>query len=201
MWGTFARSARRRAMLEYDTETGLHYNRFRYFDPDLGMFTTRDPIGLLGGSNVFQYAPNPTGWIDPWGLVHEKAPGHNVYGLYDVDASTGQLADKPYYVGITDDLDRRSTEHKTSGRLTTDGSTRLDAIHENVTHGQARGYEQALIEHNGTKTGTRGVPTSQSNRDNKINGFDVDSKTRGRTRQRYFKRHYKKMLKRLRGCT
>ena len=52
----------------FDVETGLHYNRFRYFDPDLGMFTTRDPIGLLGGSNVFQYAPNPTGWIDPFGL-------------------------------------------------------------------------------------------------------------------------------------
>ena len=50
---------------------GLHYNRFRYFDPDLGMFTTRDPIGLLGGSNVFQYAPNPTGWIDPFGLSEE----------------------------------------------------------------------------------------------------------------------------------
>ena len=52
----------------FDQETGLHYNRFRYFDPDLGMFTTRDPIGLLGGNNVFQYAPNPTGWIDPFGL-------------------------------------------------------------------------------------------------------------------------------------
>ena len=52
----------------FDVETGLHYNRFRYFDPDLGMFTTRDPIGLLGGSNVFAYAPNPTGWIDPFGL-------------------------------------------------------------------------------------------------------------------------------------
>ena len=32
------------------------------------MFTTRDPIGLMGGTNVFQYAPNPTGWIDPFGL-------------------------------------------------------------------------------------------------------------------------------------
>uniref|UniRef100_UPI0025925716 RHS repeat-associated core domain-containing protein n=1 Tax=uncultured Psychrobacter sp. TaxID=259303 RepID=UPI0025925716 len=53
----------------YDIETGLHYNRFRYYDPDVGMFTTRDPIGLMGGDNVFQYAPNPTGWIDPLGLV------------------------------------------------------------------------------------------------------------------------------------
>ena len=33
------------------------------------MFTSRDPIGLMGGDNVFQYAPNPTGWIDPLGLA------------------------------------------------------------------------------------------------------------------------------------
>ena len=51
-----------------DVETGLHYNRFRYYDSDVGMFISRDPIGLMGGSNVFQYAPNPIGWIDPWGL-------------------------------------------------------------------------------------------------------------------------------------
>ena len=51
----------------YDGETGLHYNRFRYYDSDVGMFIQRDPIGLLGGSNVFQYAPNLIGWIDPWG--------------------------------------------------------------------------------------------------------------------------------------
>ena len=58
----------------FDEETGLHYNRFRYFDPDMGMFTTRDPIGLLGGTNVFQYAPNPTGWIDPFGLTGLRRP-------------------------------------------------------------------------------------------------------------------------------
>ena len=52
----------------FDGETNLHYNRFRYYDSDVGMFISRDPIGLLGGSNVFQYAPNPIGWIDPWGL-------------------------------------------------------------------------------------------------------------------------------------
>ena len=32
------------------------------------MFIQRDPIGLLGGFNVFQYVPNPVMWIDPWGL-------------------------------------------------------------------------------------------------------------------------------------
>jgi len=45
----------------------LHYNTFRDYDPDLGRFTTPDPIGLAGGLNLYQYAPNPVMWIDPWG--------------------------------------------------------------------------------------------------------------------------------------
>ncbi|MCD5995956.1 RHS domain-containing protein [Pseudomonas sp. CDFA 602] len=50
-----------------DRETGLHYNTFRFYDPDIGRFTTPDPIGLAGGINLYQYAPNPIGWVDPWG--------------------------------------------------------------------------------------------------------------------------------------
>nr|WP_261288668.1 RHS repeat-associated core domain-containing protein [Serratia fonticola] len=34
----------------------------------MGRFTTQDPIGLLGGINLYRYAPNPLGWIDPLGL-------------------------------------------------------------------------------------------------------------------------------------
>ena len=55
----------------FDVETGLHYNRFRYYDSDVGMFIQRDPIGLMGGNNVFAYAPNPVGWVDPLGLNTE----------------------------------------------------------------------------------------------------------------------------------
>lgn len=61
----------------YDNETGLHYNRFRYYDSDVGMFIQRDPIGLLGGNNVFQYANNPVQFIDPLGL---SAQGGGSYG-------------------------------------------------------------------------------------------------------------------------
>ncbi|PIT14820.1 RHS repeat-associated core domain-containing protein [Snodgrassella alvi] len=50
-----------------DRETGLHYNTFRYYDPDIGRFTQPDPIGLLGGFNLYQYAPNGLTWIDPLG--------------------------------------------------------------------------------------------------------------------------------------
>lgn len=52
----------------FDEETGLHYNRFRYYNPNTGQFITQDPIGLLGGVNNYQYAPNPVGWVDPFGL-------------------------------------------------------------------------------------------------------------------------------------
>ena len=52
----------------FDSETNLHYNRFRYYDSDVGMFVQRDPIQLEGGLNTFTYAPNPVNWIDPFGL-------------------------------------------------------------------------------------------------------------------------------------
>jgi RHS repeat-associated protein len=55
----------------FDAETGLHYNRFRYYDPTVGRFVSNDPIGLSGGTNLYQYAPNPIKWIDPWGLIGE----------------------------------------------------------------------------------------------------------------------------------
>ncbi|MCS4300144.1 RHS repeat-associated protein [Acinetobacter sp. BIGb0196] len=52
----------------FDQETGLHYNRYRYYSPYVGRFISKDPIGLLGGHNVYAYAPNPVEWIDPLGL-------------------------------------------------------------------------------------------------------------------------------------
>jgi len=51
-----------------DIETGLFYNRYRYYDPNSGRYFTQDPIGLLGGLNVYAYSPNPVGWYDPIGL-------------------------------------------------------------------------------------------------------------------------------------
>jgi RHS repeat-associated protein len=55
-----------------DEESGLYYNRHRYYDPDAARYVTQDPIGLLGGANSYQYAPNPVAWIDPLGLAKKK---------------------------------------------------------------------------------------------------------------------------------
>jgi uncharacterized protein RhaS with RHS repeats len=47
----------------------------------VGRFTTTDPIGLDGGNNLFQYAPNPVGWLDPWGLcIKANAAAGKVHG-------------------------------------------------------------------------------------------------------------------------
>ena len=53
----------------WDQETGLHYNRHRYYDPEVGRFIAKDPIGLVGGINLYAYVKNPLAYVDPLGLA------------------------------------------------------------------------------------------------------------------------------------
>ncbi|WP_317853406.1 RHS repeat domain-containing protein [Lysinibacillus sphaericus] len=54
----------------HDIETGLYYNRFRYYDPERGNYTQIDPIGLAGGNpTLYGYVANPNISIDPFGLI------------------------------------------------------------------------------------------------------------------------------------
>jgi len=175
----------------YDAETGLHYNLNRYYDPNAGRFIHQDPIGLQGGSNVYRYVPNPVNWVDPLGWISENATGYNVYGLFDRGASS------PYYVGITNDLDRRRVEHISSERLS--GGSEIRLLEKDVTYGQSRGYEQAYIEHYETKTGVIGQDISATNRGNKVNSFDHNSISRDPTRQFNFETNYQEKMKTLKG--
>lgn len=52
-----------------DAESGLCYNRFRYYEPETGMYLVSDPLGLQGGEQTYRYVPNPCGWVDPLGLA------------------------------------------------------------------------------------------------------------------------------------
>jgi RHS repeat-associated protein len=52
-----------------DALTGLFYNRNRYYAPDLHVYTTPDPIGLLGSIQDVGFVKNPTYYIDPLGLL------------------------------------------------------------------------------------------------------------------------------------
>lgn len=53
----------------YDRETGLAYNRFRYYDPEIGNYISQDPIGLAGNNpTLYGYVADPTRWLDVFGL-------------------------------------------------------------------------------------------------------------------------------------
>jgi RHS repeat-associated protein len=54
---------------QVDRESGLFYNRHRYYDPQMGRYITQDPIGLEGGVNLYGYVNDPLGMIDPLGLA------------------------------------------------------------------------------------------------------------------------------------
>ena len=52
-----------------DEETGLYYNRFRYYNPETGQYTQQDPIGLAGGNpTLYGYVYDTLGEIDLFGL-------------------------------------------------------------------------------------------------------------------------------------
>jgi len=53
-----------------DEAIGLHYNRYRYYDPKHGIYAQPDPAGLADDPNVYRYCINPVVWEDPLGLVH-----------------------------------------------------------------------------------------------------------------------------------
>ncbi|MFK8280613.1 HNH/ENDO VII family nuclease [Capnocytophaga canimorsus] len=51
-----------------DIEIGLYYNRFRYYDPNSGLYISQDPIGLAGGLSFYAYVHDVNGWVDIFGL-------------------------------------------------------------------------------------------------------------------------------------
>ncbi|WP_143759810.1 RHS repeat-associated core domain-containing protein [Halomonas sp. TD01] len=71
----------------HDEESGLYYNRHRYYDPEQGRYISQDPIGLRGGTNLYGYVTNPTGMVDPLGLFDR--PG-------DIDQSGRRQRSNPY---------------------------------------------------------------------------------------------------------
>jgi RHS repeat-associated protein len=79
----------------WDDETGLAYNRFRYFDPEVGVFVNDDPLGLAAGLHGYSFAPNTYSWTDPFGLTQAPAGLPNEPGIYIITNKTLNQA----YVG------------------------------------------------------------------------------------------------------
>ncbi len=80
----------------YDTETGLVDYGERLYSPSLGRWLSRDPIGPLGGPNVYTFAGNnPIDRIDPFGMMYIPCPGGNCGGGGGDDEPTTQPTTQP----------------------------------------------------------------------------------------------------------
>ena len=90
----------------YDDETGLCYNRYRYYDHAIGQFVSQDPCRIDGGANLYRYAPNPAIWIDPYGLANTIDGQGNTVPILDLGIPDKSLF-KPKS-GITTPYSRNS---------------------------------------------------------------------------------------------
>lgn len=122
-----------------DEETGLRYNRFRYYDADVGAYLSPDPAGLAGGFRPFGYPVDPLLGFDPLGLYEpwEVAPygstGHRGDGL-DADEMLGSVWLREHGQG-----DRQSAIGRQNPAIAMD-----PALHRQVTSAQR---EAGLFDH------------------------------------------------------
>lgn len=123
-----------------DTESGLYYNRFRYYDCESGQYLCADPIGLAGGVNLYAYAPNPLSWIDPLGL---KCGGTNRRQALNKAKDTAgiprsQQPDRQWIVG---------NDKKRRGRTNYQYSEDLGSHGRYYEYTDARGHKKVVVEH------------------------------------------------------
>ena len=76
-----------------DIETGLYYNRFRYYDHESGNYISQDPIGLAGHNpTLYAYVQDPNIFIDPSGL--DCATAKKLQAHADAAKAEAKLSDK-----------------------------------------------------------------------------------------------------------
>ena len=83
----------------YDSETGLHYNWNRYYEPWTGRYVTEDPIGLGVGINIFIYVKNnPLKFIDQFGLCPKGTHAANPTEIAKIIDAANDIIDKSKHI-------------------------------------------------------------------------------------------------------
>ena len=117
----------------YDHETGLHYNRHRYYDPHSGRFVSKDPIGLRGGMNNHAYAINPVHWVDPSGLDVEGNADPLTWGPLMAVKGLGPLNSYEYTESVFLTMRSDPNIRKDQSRPRTDGGKWEDGCGDKKT--------------------------------------------------------------------
>jgi len=152
-----------------DVETGLYYNRFRYYDPKDGVYVSQDPIGLAGGMNVHLYVKDTNSYIDIFGLS-----GEIVYQLLDAKGNVN-------YYGITSrDALTRMAEHSNSGKV----FSNMEVLADNLSHDEARSIEGALIRKRMSER-LSSIDRANLSIDDQLKKSGLLNKNRGRVKDRW----------------
>ena len=119
-----------------DRETGLHYNFFRYYEPDAGRFVNQDPIGLLGGENIYRFGNSIQSWIDPLGLdgfqlLRDYGNSPGVQAEYHKALAAAAMANHPKTLPASS----HTLSIVAEGQGVAGGSGRLSVIHNNFPDG------------------------------------------------------------------
>lgn len=102
-----------------DVETGLYYNRYRYYSPEEGNYVSQDPIAPLGGIRFYSYVKDTNSWIDPFGLIPAPVSLPDVPGVYIItngnDCYVGSAGYKKQ--GMNTRVSSSASNHKNAQRL------------------------------------------------------------------------------------
>ncbi|MHC8356166.1 RHS repeat-associated core domain-containing protein [Pseudomonas sp. LB3P81] len=136
----------------FDAESGLHYNRHRYYDPKVGRYLTPDPVKLAGGLNQYRYALNPTGWVDPLGLSG-NCPPPNKPGCKAPDDASGAKVDEGEPALPTPKLSNEEIAKEKLKKLNDDQGMHMVGKHDPEVPDEA--FKQRAIDGTNPITGKR----------------------------------------------
>jgi RHS repeat-associated protein len=134
-----------------DSETGLYYNRFRYYSPNEGMYISQDPIRLNGGINLYSYVHDANGWVDVFGLAEQgrgsdgkflpKNPGDAIPGSDAVAVVKSRYEKDPNYNVLGEEISFKDTHIDPVTGQKVEQTRRYDLVVEDINTGKIVGVE------------------------------------------------------------
>ena len=165
-----------------DQETGLYYNRFRYYNPETGTYLSQDPIGLAGNNpNFYAYVKDTNGWIDIFGLNLISGESlSDATKLFRIGGSdVGNLGLKPGEMGLDPpgiSVIRAKTAEE-AGQIMKDALPNVTRLHDVINSGNIAEIDAKSIREAGfdvihNPTGTIGDAHARLIHPDGIDGFN-----------------------------